>query len=318
MTSSRTQKNTEIPITVISGYLGVGKTTFLRRLIELPDSRQSVFIVNDFGSLNIDAAIVEMNGGNTFQLENGCICCSLVDGLVKTLLEIKKLDPRPKRIIIEASGIANPKRISEVGQLSRSYKDNGIITIVDASTLFHRMNDYDTCNLLNEQIRAAKTVIVNKTDRATANMVKCVLSSLRDVNPKAELQTTSYMQFSDNVLMNFLDRSTIEMPTDDFIDSENHNMATYRFQFPQSVSRTKLISFIEGLPDTIHRVKGFVKLSDRVNVMAIERSGLNQVSISEAVGVSKEVLNEVVIIGTREMPHLAELQLRLKNLVQEV
>ena len=106
-----------IPLTIIAGYLGSGKTTLLNHLIAQCDTSRFAILVNDFGKLNIDAELVELEGGKAYRLESGCICCNIGNSLMTTLLELLRIDPRPERILIEASGVADPARIADIARL---------------------------------------------------------------------------------------------------------------------------------------------------------------------------------------------------------
>jgi len=104
-----------IPLTVIGGYLGSGKTTLLNALLRQPHGKRFALLVNDFGSINIDAGLIENQQGETINLANGCICCSLAAGFVVALNTVLNLQSRPDQVIIEASGVADPRKIANYG-----------------------------------------------------------------------------------------------------------------------------------------------------------------------------------------------------------
>lgn len=108
-----------IPVTIVGGFLGAGKTTFLNHLLKTSGARYAV-LVNDFGAVNIDASLIARHDGTTMTLANGCVCCSIGDGFLDTLGNV--LDARIPfdHIIIEASGVGDPWRIAEIALIEPS------------------------------------------------------------------------------------------------------------------------------------------------------------------------------------------------------
>jgi len=108
--------NDRIPFTVIGGYLGAGKTTLLNHILRNNDGRRFALLVNDFGSINIDAALIKNQDGETINLANGCICCTLAAGFASAIYTILERDPLPDHIIVEASGVADPHKVAQYGR----------------------------------------------------------------------------------------------------------------------------------------------------------------------------------------------------------
>ena len=100
-----------IAVTVVSGFLGAGKTTLLNRMVQRAQGRRLAVIVNDFGELNIDAAIVSEVTDAVVSLQNGCICCTVQEDLLAQLTAMAQMQPRLERIVIECSGVSDPQRI---------------------------------------------------------------------------------------------------------------------------------------------------------------------------------------------------------------
>jgi hypothetical protein len=105
-----------VPVTIIGGYLGAGKTTLINALLAADHGRRLAVLVNDFGAVNIDVELIERHDGETISLTNGCICCSIADSLGESLDQVLALEPRPDQIVIEASGVADPAAIAGYGQ----------------------------------------------------------------------------------------------------------------------------------------------------------------------------------------------------------
>jgi G3E family GTPase len=151
-----------IAVTVLGGYLGAGKTTLLNHILRSTNER-IVVLVNDFGSINIDESLITAADGDKITLANGCICCSLVDGLASALEQVRELNPSPARLVIEASGVSNPSSIAAYAHGHGLHLD-GIITVVDAETVRARSNDRYVGDTVRRQIFAADLLILNKTD----------------------------------------------------------------------------------------------------------------------------------------------------------
>ena len=107
---------TKVPVTVLGGYLGAGKTTALNALLASATERLAV-LVNDFGSVGIDAALISGASGGVVELRNGCICCSLADGFVSALSAVTSFEPAPDRLVIEASGVSELTQVASWAHL---------------------------------------------------------------------------------------------------------------------------------------------------------------------------------------------------------
>jgi G3E family GTPase len=151
-----------IAVTVLGGYLGAGKTTLLNHILRSTKER-IVVLVNDFGSISIDESLIVAADSDKITLANGCICCSLVDGLASALEQVRAIDPAPARLVIEASGVSNPASIAAYAH-GRGLHLDGVVTVVDAETVRTRSNDRYVGDTVRRQIVAADLLILNKTD----------------------------------------------------------------------------------------------------------------------------------------------------------
>jgi len=182
-----------IPVSVITGFLGSGKTTLLSALLKQDFMANTAVIINEFGEVGLDHNLIETTDENIVELQNGCICCTIQEDLKKTLLDlIKKLErnsiPYFNRVVIETTGLADPVPIIHTLMTSldlhRVYSIDGVITIVDA------INGEDTYNNHKEALKQtalADKVILSKTDLADKLKVNSIKNRIRNINPKANI-----------------------------------------------------------------------------------------------------------------------------------
>ncbi len=182
-----------IPLTVLTGFLGSGKTTLLKALLNKPDMAGTAVIVNEFGDVGLDDALIEASNEETVLLPSGCVCCAVRGDLVEALnrlYEQMRTDQIPEltRVILETSGLADPAPIAHTlmteDELFRLYQLDGIVTTVDAELAIEQLKQYfETA----KQIAVSDRIILTKTDRASDAQIEAVRTKIRDLNPAAEM-----------------------------------------------------------------------------------------------------------------------------------
>lgn len=211
-----------VPITVLTGYLGAGKTTLINHVLTNQEGYKVAVIVNDIGEVNIDAELIQKGGvvnekdSNLVPLSNGCICCTLKTDLMKQIVDIiktRKFD----YILIEASGICEPLPIAQtITVLSEQTEKYGlpkicrldnIVTVVDAARLAYEfgsgenllkenLDEEDIENLLIQQIEFCNTIVLNKVDSVSEDELKRVKAVIRALQPEAKIIETNYAKVS--------------------------------------------------------------------------------------------------------------------------
>jgi len=157
-----------LPLTVIGGFLGAGKTTLLNRWLRETGGRRFAVLVNDFGAINIDAALIASSAGDLVALTNGCVCCQIGDDLGATLMRVLDAPLPFDAVVVEASGVSDPARIGRYGRAVPELALDGVIVLVDASTGAAQAADPLLADTLARQVTGADLLIVNKLDVATA------------------------------------------------------------------------------------------------------------------------------------------------------
>lgn len=180
-----------IPLTVIGGFLGAGKTTLVNRLLAEAGGRRIAVLVNDFGALDIDAALVANSAGDTMALSNGCVCCSIGDDLAAALLRVLEASPRFDAVVIEASGVSDPWRIAQIGLAEPALELGGVVVLVDASAVLGQSRDPLLADTLLRQLRAADLLVLNKTDRVPASELQRLRDRLDALLPATPRHETS-------------------------------------------------------------------------------------------------------------------------------
>jgi G3E family GTPase len=158
--------NARLPFTVIGGFLGAGKTTLLNHWLRHADGQRIAVLVNDFGALNIDAALIESNRGDVIALTNGCVCCQIGDDLSLALMRLLDSGVPFDAVVVEASGVSDPWRIAQLGRADPRLQLDAVVVLVDAGAALHQSRDPLLADTLRRQLEKADLVVVNKTDLA--------------------------------------------------------------------------------------------------------------------------------------------------------
>ena len=183
-----------IPVTLVTGFLGAGKTTLLNRILMSDSGRRFAIIENEFGDLGVDGALLRTQRDLVFELNDGCVCCTVREDLVAVFERLLKRAGEFDHVIIETTGLAEPApvlRIFERPALRDSFQLDGVVTVVDAGHIEESMNDVSTCA---EQISYADLIILNKTDRLLAPALDSIENRLKRLNPLAVLLRSQHAQ----------------------------------------------------------------------------------------------------------------------------
>jgi len=175
-----------VPILLVTGFLGAGKTTLVNHILQQADGRRIAAVVNDFGAINIDAELIAGAEDGVVSLANGCICCSLEGDLLRTLANLLRRTPRPEAIVIETSGVADPEDIIRNLMdpvIWREAPLETVLCVADAASPEADLGD----PLLLSQLRAADLVALSKSDLVDKPIFEARRRALSQINRRAAL-----------------------------------------------------------------------------------------------------------------------------------
>jgi len=200
---------TQIPVTVLTGYLGAGKTTLLNRILSESHGKRYAVIVNEFGEIGIDNDLIVESDEEIYEMNNGCVCCTVRGDLIRVVEGLMKRPGRFDAIVVETTGLADPVPVAQTFFMDEDVRKktrlDAVVALVDAKHLPLRLKDSREAE---DQIAFADVIVLNKTDLVTPQELRDVESAIRAINPSARIHRT---QRSGVALDEVLDRGAFDL-----------------------------------------------------------------------------------------------------------
>jgi len=264
----------KIPVTVLTGYLGAGKTTLLNRILTEDHGKRYAVIVNEFGDVGIDNDLVVAADEEVFEMNNGCICCTVRGDLIRIIDGLMKRHNRFDAILVETTGLADPAPVAQTffvdEDVQSKTKLDAIVTVVDAK---HLLGEIDKAHEAQEQLAFADIILLNKIDLVSGQDLAEVEVRIRKINPTASIQRSERCQVPlDQVIgRNAFDLDRVLELEPDFLEYFHNHEHDYHVTSFSLVSEKPLLpepffTWIQSVAQTFGidmlRMKGIIAFED--------------------------------------------------------
>ena len=277
-----------IPVTIISGFLGAGKTSLLNHILNADHGLRVAVLVNDFGEINIDAELISgVSGESTINLSNGCICCSIRDDLLEAIVQLIQRPAPPEYIVLETSGVSDPMAVSltfMARELRSGVRVDSMLTVVDSEQIYQV--DRKHRELALDQIAMADIVVLNKVDLVNDEKREELADFVKNLVPRARILETTHGKVPLDLVLGvgtydlrrFSGKSGLEVhvhadgEAHDHEDEHQHEHGhehdhtlvfnTWSYTTDKPLSHRAVRHAVKTLPAAIYRAKGIVYLDE--------------------------------------------------------
>ena len=295
----RAVKPEPIPVTVVGGYLGSGKTTLLNQLLGQSGGQRIAVLVNDFGEIGIDDDLIAAAEGDTITLTNGCVCCRIGSDLMTALWSVRDRDVPPDRIIIEASGIADPAPIAHHA-LTPGFDLDGVVVLLDAETVRRRERHPVVGRTIRRQLAAADVLVLNKTDLVSVEQLAELDAWLSRVAPGVPV-----LHARDGVIpMAALIGLDPAEPQVESMADHGRDYVSVSVTFDQPIGRDRLQQLLDSLPTGVLRVKGILRLNESPTKRTVVHGVATRRSITTDVSWPEGEAGRLVVVALAGTPGL--------------
>lgn len=299
----RTPQGSVLPVLLVGGFLGSGKTTLMQRLLTGNHGLRITAVVNDVAEINIDARLVKRSSNDTLELGNGCVCCSQSGELARMLDEIAAAPDRPDVIMIETSGVADLWALAQIVSRLDTCTLDGVVNVLDAAN----PPAAEVAELMIRQIAAADIVLLNKTDIATRQQLAEAEAIATRHAPRAQVLRTAECAVPTAALLGPLNIAprVLEPHSSSGHSHFASTFTTLALRSHKTIDLAKVEHLLDTLPCNVLRAKGLLRVSDAEKTVY----ELHQVGGRRRTTLAGMTCNssELVLIGTREAMDLETL-----------
>lgn len=311
-----------IPLTIVGGYLGSGKTTLVSELLAASTAGDVGVIVNDFGELDFDAQLLAADGGDVVAFSNGCICCSPTDGMSAALSTLKAHGPR--RVIVEASGVADPAALARWAG-TPGFAPGGIVVCVNAGTVAARLRNRWVGETVLQQLKVADVIVVTHADVVSEALLNGALFLIGTKAPHAAIVVRRGTDTLRTLLAERTAESALRSGARDAAAAHAAH-ETWTLRSTELLRQDDLEQALRGLPAGVMRVKGFARFTGSPHQYYAVQAAGGRITVTETAdvtpglsprtggGLGDDGWSTFTVIATpgtsREIRSLAEIGLR--------
>lgn len=285
------------PFTVVGGFLGAGKTTLVNHILANTSGVRYALLVNDFGAINIDEQLINSHDGQTMALSNGCICCSMVNGFINTMLELMRQPEKFDHIVVESSGVAFPEKIMDFARVDPTLYPEGIVVLADVGDIERRLMDAKISAVVRAQLESATVLLLNKSDTVSSQDLEARRTTMQAINPAAVVLDCSNAA----VPVELLFGATLSVQNEMRSSAEDANpFVSHSVSAASPVDRNQFELLRQSLPEHVLRAKGILHFRDDPAAAFLwQRTGTRD-ELSKWRGESTGV-SQAVLIASGEM-----------------
>jgi G3E family GTPase len=308
-----------VPITIITGFLGAGKTSLLNHLLRNADGLRIAVLVNDFGALNIDAKLISQADGDVVSLENGCICCSLSEGLLASVAKVIRRPKPPDCIVVETSGVSNPIEVVRTladPELQSYVPLDCVVTVVDAEAgpALHG----EGLALGRHQISAADVVVLNKTDLVNIEELHRAKAWIQAISPVVRVVKACHGQVPAAIILGVGGKGAVTALGEarkhedrangahdhsrDARHTHSHeeSFESFAYENASPISVARLHSLLSALPPTVYRVKGTLNLAEQPSNRCILQATAKRAAVTvDGPWKAETPITQILFIGEK-------------------